>query len=204
MNSTHPLLSQLSSPHYLVVENLRGLSYEQPFAWDDCVTGSIVGMSRFYPAARRMIPTPSWPADAGDQAALETHFPTLAIQLSCGGVVDQRQPLSFDDHPESLVGTNDGEPRDQLLFGRTFTILWLAAGDEDQIARAMAGDREMLAEHFEAERESLQAHPWMSWHGADSFVRRWFDEWYLSRLCRLPEQTAIAFDRIHQILDAMS
>lgn len=203
MNSTHPLLSQLSSPHYLVVENLRGLSSERPLVWDDHATGSIVGMSRFYPAARKMIPTPSWPADAEARAALETHFPTRAVQLSCGGVVDQRQPLSFDDHPESIVGTNDREPRDRILFGRTFTIVWMAAGDEDQIKRAMMGDRKMLVQHFEAERERLQPQPWLSWHGADSFVRRWFDRWYLSRLCRLPEQTAIDFNRIRQILDAM-
>ncbi|TWU18606.1 hypothetical protein [Allorhodopirellula heiligendammensis] len=199
--STHPLPSQLSSPHYLVVENLRGPSHETPFVWDaDHTTGNVVGMARSYPVARTIIPTPCWPSDAGKRTVLERHFPSHSIALSCGGVVDQPRALSFDDHPSSLAGPGQDGPRDRSLFGRTYTILWMAAGDETEIAAAMVADQDSLAAYYEQERERFALAPWMYAHRVDSIIDQWFNDWYLSRLCRLAGQPMIDVERVRHML----
>jgi len=203
LNFTHPLHDLAATPHYLVVENLRGLTRQRPFVWDSkTTTGKIVGMARFYPVAEKILPGLRWPAAPEERAVLEKHFPMRSIQLSCGGVVDQRRPLSFADHPDLLFRDGGEEPRDTTLFGRTHTILWLAGGDEEQIAKAMLADGQWLAEHFNRERENMPPEMWMYSRGASTFIHRWFADWYLSRLCRLPGQPDVDVDLVYRILDA--
>ena len=198
--SGHPLHNLTSSPHYLVVENLGGLSRGRPFVWDlDSTSGTVIGIAKQYPAAKRILPELRWPDSPEQRRLIEQRFPLDSIQLSCGGVVDQHRPLSFDDHPDSLFANNQ-HLGDASLFGRTYTILWIANGDEREIADSMTADREWLAAEFEREREKMPPEFLRFTHGPSGFIRRWFDEWYLSRLCRLPGQPSVDVDQVYRIV----
>jgi len=115
-------LQHLNQPLFLILRNLNGqrLPDRGPFVLPH-LQGELVGLTRSFESAQKLIPRPEYPANHVLQQQFHERFGWRNLPLSDGTLLQQIPDVKFDHRPRRESIQNDRE-----LFGDSFTILWVS------------------------------------------------------------------------------
>jgi len=165
-------LQHLNRTLFLILRNLNGkrLPDRGPFVLPH-LQGELIGLTRSFESAQKLIPQPEYPADYVLQQRFHERFGWRNLPLSDGTLVQQVPDVKFDHRPRRESIQNDRE-----LFGKSYTVFWVSPFLLNIIVADMLDRAEELRQ-----RESRKRH--FPDSQINTRVLKTIRERHLNRLC---------------------